>query len=422
MSTPTLWTIPIQAKGKPIRAALTLAGIPFELPTGYEHFKSNLEPAFKGKFPHGKIPAWEEGSLLLFEADAILRYVAKKAPNGGLTGSSPVEEAQIDQWIHFVDTEIDANNDLVRALAGGKIPYSKPAHTWALDREIRGLTTLNLHLASRTFLVGERLTIADLFVAALIQKATTATLDSELRAKFPHTIRHLETVANQPAIKAIYDLNPSAYIEKGITFVPPKKEAKPKAEKKKEEPKPKAPKKKAEEEDDDEPPADVPPEEKKRNPLDDLPKSNFNLEDWKRAYSNLDTRGAEGSLEWFYKNYDPAGFSLWRVDFKYNEELTQTFMSSNQIGGFFNRLEASRKYLFGSVGVLGETNNSVISGSIITRGPEIEPTISVAPDWESYSYTKIDLEKPEDKAFFEASLAWDLEIDGKKWADGKNFK
>ncbi len=95
-------------------------------------------------------------------------------------------------------------------------------------------------------------------------------------------------------------------------------------------------------------------------------------------------------------------------------------MSSNQIGGFFNRLEASRKYLFGSVGVLGETNNSVISGAYILRGQEHEPVVNVAPDWESYNYTKLDISKDADKAFFEAALAWDLELDGKKWTDGKN--
>lgn len=117
---------------------------------------------------------------------------------------------------------------------------------------------------------------------------------------------------------------------------------------------------------------------------------------------------------------DPVGYSVWRVDFKYNEELTQTFMSSNQIGGFFNRLEASRKYLFGSVGVLGTANNSIISGALILRGQEVEPVIDVAPDWESYAYKKLDLGNEEDKKFFEAALAWDLEIDGKKWVDGKN--
>lgn len=108
------------------------------------------------------------------------------------------------------------------------------------------------------------------------------------------------------------------------------------------------------------------------------------------------------------------------MDFKYNEELTQVFMSSNQIGGLFNRLEASRKYLFGSVGVLGTTNNSIITGVLILRGQEIEPVVSVAPDWESYDYKKLDLSNEDDKKYFEGSLAWDLEVDDKKWADGKN--
>lgn len=78
--------------------------------------------------------------------------------------------------------------------------------------------------------------------------------------------------------------------------------------------------------------------------------------------------------------FDNEGFSCWRVDFKYNEELTQVFMSANQIGGFFNRLEASRKYLFGSVGVLGKANDSIITGALIARGQDIEPVINVAPD------------------------------------------
>jgi hypothetical protein len=61
-------------------------------------------------------------------------------------------------------------------------------------------------------------------------------------------------------------------------------------------------------------------------------------------------------------------------------------MSSNQVGGFFNRLEASRKYLFGSVGVLGKANDSIISGALITRGQDIKPTVEVAPDCTSLHY------------------------------------
>lgn len=56
----------------------------------------------------------------------------------------------------------------------------------------------------------------------------------------------------------------------------------------------------------------------------------------------------------------------------------------------------------------------------MTRGPEIEATVKVAPDYESYEFQRIDpFNNPADKEFFEAALAWDLTLGGKKWADGK---
>jgi elongation factor 1-gamma len=70
--------------------------------------------------------------------------------------------------------------------------------------------------------------------------------------------------------------------------------------------------------------------------------------------------------------------------------------------------------------VLGTANNSVISGIFILRGQDAKAVVDVAPDFESYEYKKLDIANAEDKAFFESALAWDLEIDGKKWADGKN--
>jgi len=114
----------------------------------------------------------------------------------------------------------------------------------------------------------------------------------------------------------------------------------------------------------------------------------FSLEDRKRSYSNKETRGADGADEWFCQHYDKDGFSVWSVDFNH-EELTQTYMSTNKIDAFFNRLEVSRKYLFGSVGVLVSPNNSVITGAFIARGLKMIPVVEVALDWESYSYERI---------------------------------
>lgn len=95
-------------------------------------------------------------------------------------------------------------------------------------------------------------------------------------------------------------------------------------------------------------------------------------------------------------------------------------------GGFFNRLEASRKYLFGAASVFGQANDSVIRGAFLVRGQEALPAFDVAPDYESYSFTKLDPTKAEDKEFVDDMWSWDKPItaNGKtyEWADGKVFK
>jgi elongation factor 1-gamma len=95
-------------------------------------------------------------------------------------------------------------------------------------------------------------------------------------------------------------------------------------------------------------------------------------------------------------------------------------------GGFFARLEASRKYLFGAASVFGESNDSIIQGAFLVRGQEALPAFDVAPDVDSYEFTKLDHTKPEDREFVNDMWAWDkpIEVAGKKyeWADGKVFK
>jgi elongation factor 1-gamma len=189
---------------------------------------------------------------------------------------------------------------LHRLLVNCPVDDALQTHTFAEERQLRTLDTLNAHLSSRTFFVGERITLADIAVAVYVLRALPLTIDAQVRSKVSHVIRHFETIVNQPQLKEIF--GSYEYIEKAAQYVPPPKEKKepkpqaaapPKAEKK-----PKA--KEVEEEEEEEL---VPAEPKVKNPLDDLPKSNLNLEEWKRVYSNRDTRGADGAIEWFYKKY-----------------------------------------------------------------------------------------------------------------------
>ena len=95
-------------------------------------------------------------------------------------------------------------------------------------------------------------------------------------------------------------------------------------------------------------------------------------------------------------------------------------------GGFFARLEASRKFIFGAASVYGVNRDSIIRGAFLVRGQESGPAFDVAPDWESYSFTKLDPNNADDKKFVEDEWAQDtgITVDGKEyeWAEGKVFK
>ena len=73
------------------------------------------------------------------------------------------------------------------------------------------------------------------------------------------------------------------------------------------------------------------------------------------------------------------------------------------------------------MGVLGTANNSHISGVNILRGKDHKAVVDVAPDRESYQYSKLDIHGGEEaQKFFEAVLVWDLSVDGKVWGNGKS--
>ncbi|WVN91025.1 uncharacterized protein L203_106272 [Cryptococcus depauperatus CBS 7841] len=390
-----------------ILAVAAYAGVDLEHDKSLTPASNWKTPEFLSKNPFGLLPILElEDGTILRECSAIAEYIAELGTNQTLIPSDLKAKAEVHSWQATADQELFIPTAILFHMLIGKIPYAKPVYQTIADRITGRINVIDTILATKTFLVGDRITLADIFIVNSFITIFSAWFDAPARAKVPNVVRYVETVVNHPKLVEIF--TPLEFIEKAPT---PQAPAKPKAEKKPTE---------ADEEEEEEP--IDPAEYKVKNPLDDLPKSSFNLRKWKRQYFNNDIRGAGGSLAWFYEKFDKEGFSIWRVDFKYNEELTQIFMSSNQIGGFFNRLEASRKYLFGSVGVLGKANDSVITGVLVARGQDIEPVVNVAPEWESYSFRRLNIDNADDKAFFEASLTWDLVENGREWADGKNFK
>lgn len=206
----------------------------------------------------------------------------------------------------------------------GREPYNKKNVDEASKSTLKSISVLEEHLLLNTFLVGERLTLADVFATSILSRGFQYVFDKHFREEHPNVTRWFDTIQNQPLWSGAADK--LDFIDEAIKYQAPKKEPAPKKE---QAPKEQAPKPKAKELDDDEEEEDK-PAPKPKHPLEALPKPTLVLDDWKRKYSNEETR--EVALPWFWENFKPEEYSLWKVDYKYNDELSMTFMSANLIG------------------------------------------------------------------------------------------
>ena len=69
--------------------------------------------------------------------------VSRGSPNASvLLGGTPEEQALVEQWIHFTDSEVQVPVVLVYTLISHKVPYSKQVRTRILQPFLRSYTPL----------------------------------------------------------------------------------------------------------------------------------------------------------------------------------------------------------------------------------------------------------------------------------------
>lgn len=388
--------------------------------------QDNKTEEFLKKNPLGKVPVLETEEGTIWESNAIARYVARLDQNTHLLGSNEYENGLVDQWLDFTSGEIDLPAKVWLWPIQG-LMQNNQAVTNKAKGDIRNvLDILNKHLEDRTFLVGERITLADITVTTSLLPLFTTVLDPGFRKPFVHVFRWFNTIINQPQVKEVLGevtfaskmaIAPKAPEESAPKAEKPKKESQPQKPKPVEEKK-KSEKKKKEEDESEEEEFKEPPTGP--NPLDSLPPTSFNLDEWKRVYSNSDIAV---SIPWFWEKFDREGWSLWFSDYKYNDELKQLFMTSNLIGGFLQRLDKLRKYGFGSLLIFGEEGAFEIAGCWLFRGQDVPAEMKDCDDYELYNWHKVDVNNADEKKKVDAYFAWAGDFGGKKFNDqGKVFK
>ncbi|XP_064417729.1 elongation factor 1-gamma-like [Latimeria chalumnae] len=299
----------------------------------------------------------------------------------------------------------------------GIMQYNKQATEHAKEEVKKVLGVLDLHLQTRTFLVGERVTLADIAVVCSLLWLYKQVPEPSFRQPYVNANWWFVTCVNQPQFKAVLGEvklceKMAQFDAKKVAEPQPKKEksAKEQKQQEKKQEKKKEEKKATAEEEMDECDQAIAAEPKPKDPFAHLPKSSFIMDEFKRKYSNKDTLTV--ALPYFWEHFDKEGWSIWYGEYKYPNELTQTFMSCNLISGMFQRLDKLHKTGFSSVILFGSNNNSSVSGIWVFHGQELafELSLDWQVDYESYSWRKLNVDSEECKTMVKEYFAWEGEF------------
>lgn len=142
-----------------------------ELGVSHEHVElggtfGGLDTAeFLAMNPHGRVPVINDAGVVVWESQAILRYLASKFGSEMLWITNPAERAKVDRWMDWSQTALQPA--FLNGVFWGwyRTPAAKRnmgAVDAAIERTNSYLTHVERQLAGRSFLLGEDLSLADI--------------------------------------------------------------------------------------------------------------------------------------------------------------------------------------------------------------------------------------------------------------------
>jgi len=148
-------------------------GLPFERVDAGLQFGRVNDPDYRELNPNGQVPTLVDGAFVLWESNAILRYLAMQyGASSALYPSEPKLRASIDRWLDWsLSTLAPAERPVFMALV----------RTPAQNRDMIALTSnlktlvvrwkiLDAHLQGRFHIEGDRFTLADIVLGAFAKR------------------------------------------------------------------------------------------------------------------------------------------------------------------------------------------------------------------------------------------------------------
>lgn len=127
-------------------------------------FGGNDTPAYRALNPNGVVPTIEDDGFVLWESNAIVRYLGRKHGAGGFVPADARMEADADRWMDWQQTNL--NPTFVPIFLGlARTPEAQRDHAAiaaAVEKTQGLLAILDRRLADRPFVAGGEFSMGDI--------------------------------------------------------------------------------------------------------------------------------------------------------------------------------------------------------------------------------------------------------------------
>jgi glutathione S-transferase len=159
------------------------------------------DPDFRAMNPNGRIPVIDDDGVIVWESNAIIRYLAARYAVGTLWDPDPARRAVADQWMDWMQATLyrhfmDLFWGLVRTPAE---QWDWPAIRAAKERLARHYGILDRTLATRPYLAGDQFSMADIPAGTTLYRYYEMEID---RPRLDHVRSWYERLAERPAYRS----------------------------------------------------------------------------------------------------------------------------------------------------------------------------------------------------------------------------
>jgi glutathione S-transferase len=177
-------------------------GLAYERIDAGGKFGRNDSAEYLAMNPNGLVPVIEDGGFVLYESNAIVRYLCARERAAALWPEDLRRRADIDRWMDWQATTFTpATRDAFWHLLRVPEPQRDTAAVEASRvKSEKCAAILEAHLASHTYVCGESFTAADIVVGTAAHRWLNMPLPRTAR---PHMERWYELLKSRPASRQV---------------------------------------------------------------------------------------------------------------------------------------------------------------------------------------------------------------------------